>query len=393
MTDSIRTILQVILLWIAGLGAATQFAKIAIPFADVGLLYPENADSIGWMLSIISLTGVFLGAMSGAIVGQMGPSKLLISGLILGSVISLYQATVPGFYLMLASRIVEGLSHLAIAVAAPTLISQITHGKARNMAMVLWSTFFGVAFALNAWFGIPFVNQYGLPAFFVLHGVLMMGIAALVFLFSPRIEGMSSDETNWSFASFVEANIRSYRSPFISAPAIAWLFYTLTFVSLLAILPGRLPEDVSATVAGLMPLAGIVLSWALVPLLLNFMSSVAVVNLGFGLGILTIASLSVGAPLAFGCVALFAVLGLVQGGGFSSVPELNASAEDQALSYGAMAQAGNAGNLLGTPVLLAVLWRTNDSGMFAAVIGFYAIAIAWSLWQVRQRRLSNARLA
>ncbi|MGI9367216.1 MAG: MFS transporter [Ruegeria sp.] len=393
MTDSFRTLLQVILLWIAGLGAATQFAKIAIPFADVGLLYPDNADAIGWMLSIISLTGVFLGAMSGAIVGQVGPSKLLMSGLVLGGAISLFQATVPGFHLMLASRIIEGLSHLAIAVAAPTLIAQITQGKARNMAMVLWSTFFGVAFALNAWFGIPFVSRFGLPSFFALHGVLMLVIAASVFLFPARVEGEASGESNWSFASFIEANIRSYRSPFISAPAIGWLFYTLTFVSLLAILPGRLPEDVSASVAGFMPLAGIIMSWAFVPLLLNFMSCIAVVNLGFGLGILAIVSLYFGAPLAFACVALFAVLGLVQGGSFAAVPELNASVEDQALSYGAMAQTGNAGNLLGTPVLLAILWRTSDVGMFATVIGFYGIAIAFNIWLGRQRRIANAKLA
>ena len=152
------TFLQVILLWLAGLGAATQFAKIAVPFAQVGLYYPAHGEALGWLLSIISLMGAILGAVSGAIAGKIGPLRLLAFGLVLGGAVSLLQAMIPPFPVMLASRIVEGLSHLAIVVAAPTLIAQLTRGRARNAAMVLWSSFFGVAFALNVWIGLPLVD-------------------------------------------------------------------------------------------------------------------------------------------------------------------------------------------------------------------------------------------
>lgn len=378
--------LQVVLLWFAGLGAATQFAKIAVPFADVALLYPENADAIGWLLSIISLIGALLGAASGAITGRVGPSRLLISGLILGGGISLFQAMGLGFYVMLFSRFLEGLSHLAIVVAAPTLIAQITQGRARNVAMVLWSTFFGVAFALNAWVGLPIVGQFGLPAFFALHGILMLLMAGLIAACRIRVE-LGHSTFQWGMADIISAHVQTYRSAFVPAPAIGWFFYTLTFVSLLAILPGRLPEDVSASVAGLMPLAGIVLSWLAVPLLLTVMSCVAVVVLGFCLGIAAIIAAFLGLPLPIVCIALFAVLGLVQGGSFAAVPELNETAEAQALSYGAMAQMGNAGNLLGTPLLLEVLWRGGEASMFGAVVGFYLAAIIAHLW-LAQRRLA-----
>ncbi|MDA7963842.1 MFS transporter [Ruegeria sp.] len=383
MTHSIRIGLQVLLLWCAGLGAATQFAKFAVPFGEVGLLYPDHADGLGWLLSIISLMGAVLGATSGAITGRVGPVRLLLWGLVLGGGISLLQATLPGFALMLASRVVEGLSHLAIVVAAPTLIAQITQGKARNVAMVLWSSFFGVAFALNAWFGLPFVDRFGLPIYFALHGGQMLVIAGLVLTCRLPVVASEADETS---GGFLQAHLQTYRSPFISAPALGWFFYTLTFVSLLAILPGRLPEGQGAAIAALMPLAGIVLSWLAVPLLLNVMTSIAVVNLGLGLGILTILALFLGAPLAVTSVALFAVLGLVQGGSFAAVPQLNASANAQALSYGAMAQMGNAGNLLGTPVLLAVLWRGDETGMFIAVACIYGAAILLHLWLGLRRR-------
>lgn len=381
---------QVMLIWFAGLGAATQFAKIAVPFADVSLLYPDQSAVIGWLLSIISLMGAVFGATSGAITTRFGPMRLLLSGLVLGGALSFLQASLPGFHLMLASRVVEGASHLAIVVAAPTLIAQITTGKARNLAMVLWSTFFGVAFALNAWFGLPIVDRFGLPAYFALHGGLMLVIAAMITLSKIRVDMGPVDETGRGWSAFLDAHIRTYRSPFISAPAIGWFFYTLTFVSLLAILPGRLPEGQGASVAALMPLAGIALSWLLVPVLLNLFSCITVVNLGFGSGIIAICALFMGAPLALVCVALFAVLGLVQGASFAAVPELNATAETQALSYGAMAQMGNAGNLLGTPVLLAILVGFDEAAMFLTVIAFYTIAMMLHVFLgLRRAAISN----
>ena len=86
-------------------------------------------------------------------------------------------------------------------------------------------------------------------------------------------------------------------------------------------------------------------------------------------------------------IFLFAVLGLVQGGSFAAVPILNQTPETQALSYGAMAQMGNAGNLLGTPVLLAVLGRTGEAGMLITVIGIYAAAILAHVALARKRAL------
>ncbi|MEX0319658.1 MAG: MFS transporter [Ruegeria sp.] len=390
MSQPLRTVFLVLLLWFAGLGAATQFAKIAVPFAEVGRLYPGNADALGWLLSIISLTGAILGTLSGAIASRVGPMRLLLTGLVLGGGISLWQATIPGFPMMLVSRVIEGLSHLAIVVAAPTLMSQITRGRGRNMAMVLWSTFFGVAFALNAWFGLPLIRVLGLPAYFTLHGVLMLLIAGALAACRLNIHFETPAARVFGLDVFIDVHRQTYRSPFIATPPIGWLFYTLTFVSLLAILPDRLPEDIRGLIAGIMPLAGIIVSWLAVPLLLSVTAGITVVSLGFGLSIVTIGLLLLGMPLPFVCVALFSALGLVQGGSFAAVPELNLTPEAQALSYGAMAQMGNTGNLLGTPILLAVLWRTGEAGMFGFVVLVYLAAIAAHVWLGRRRRLEIA---
>jgi predicted MFS family arabinose efflux permease len=81
-------------------------------------------------------------------------------------------------WLFLATRLVEGVSHLAIVVAAPTLIARLSADRDRGVTLTLWGTFFGVAFALLAWAGIPLVDRAGVPALFATHAAIM-AVAAL----------------------------------------------------------------------------------------------------------------------------------------------------------------------------------------------------------------------
>lgn len=74
-----------------------------------------------------------------------------------------------------------------------------------------------------------------------------------------------------------------------------------------------------------------------------------------------------------------ATLGLVQGACFAAVPQLNQCAAQQAQAYGAMAQTGNLGNTLGTPILLAVLGGAGYAGLVWTVM-----ALLWMGWAVHR---------
>lgn len=163
----------VILLWCAGLGAAAQFSKLSLVFADLEAFYTDGQASplFGFILSIISFLGIVFGLTAGLIVTRVGFRTMLLMGLILGAVITLIEAILPPLPIMMALRLVEGASHLIITVAAPTLIAQITAARFLPVAMTLWSTFFGVAYALTAVIGPPLIAAYGLPSIFVAHAV------------------------------------------------------------------------------------------------------------------------------------------------------------------------------------------------------------------------------
>ena len=380
----------VLLLWAAGLGAAGQFAKIAVPFAEFAALYPDAGARIGWLLTVISLIGAVFGALAGAVVSRMGLARMLLGGLVIGGVISLWQASLPGFPLFLFSRVIEGASHLAIVVAAPTLIAEIAPDRYRGAAMALWSTFFGVTFAGVALFGLPLVAQAGPEALFGLHGMFLLVMAVVLTIgLRGRDTGARHVGDGAPAGSVVGRMIAACRSPFIAAPGLGWLFYTLTFVSLLAVLPERLDPALRAQVTAAMPLTGTAVALVCVPVLMRWRPASRLMPLGFAGAALVAGASGMAGPmgLALACVGLFACLGVVQGAGFAAVPELNLSADDRAMGYGLMAQTGNLGNLLGTPVLLALLDLGDVPVMMGAVAATYALAVgALALLAARRRR-------
>jgi len=385
MPSLIRSPLFLVLaLWFAGLGAAAQFAKIVVIFPELQAHYGETGAASGYLVSFISVVGMLLGLITGVIAIQIGVRRLLLAGLWLGALISAWQATLPGFEWMLASRLVEGLSHLAIVVSAPTLIAELSARRHQGMALTLWGSYFGVAFAVIA-LGAPWVlGAFGLPGLPAIHAVYMAVMAALLTLALPVVD--RRDVSPWPTpVEIARRHLAVYSSPFIAAPALGWLFYTLTYVSMLAILPSLLDPAARPFVTAAMPLAGIASSLTLGNLMLRRMPAVAVIVAGFAAAIALVLVFLLTGPSAWLFIALFAALGLVQGASFAAVPELNAALPDRALANGGIAQTGNIGNALGTPVLLAVTATGAATGLPVLLIVCYSAAIAVHLAMARSR--------
>lgn len=383
-----RSTLTVFVLWFAGLSAANQFAKVGLFLPELSSLYPNATVYHGFLLSTISIVGALLGLTAGTLALHIGLRRLLISGLLLAATISIVQSMQLPLWMLMATRVVEGIAHLAIVVSAPTLIAINSSQKNQSAAMTLWGTFFGVSYALTAWLGFPLVSTHGIHSLFLAHGLITALIAILVSLLVPVEAGNNSQSAGrLNVKEIIDKHIHTWTSASMSAPAFGWLFYTLTFVALLAVLPGLMrPEDRS--VAGtLLPLASIFCSMSFGVILTRLFSAVLVVCLGFTLSVL-LACLLLFIPVTpLPCIALFACLGLIQGASFAAVPELNKKPSEQSLANGALAQAGNIGNFCGTPLLLWSLSAGGLAAMIVLVMACYVAAIVIHLYLVRRRLL------
>ena len=379
----------ILILWLAGLCAAAQFAKIGHILPELESLYPNAGSSLGFLLSLISLVGALLGLIAGVLVGRIGSRDVLLVGLVIGSLISFIQSFDLPLDFLLASRVLEGASHLAIVVAAPTLIAQHSSESMRSAAMTLWGTFFGVSFALTALLGLPLVAENGVDALFFAHALITGAAALLVALTIPKPTNQPHNTTQnaWSFSlsDVYKQHKLAWSSPYIAAPAAGWIFYTITFVALLAVLPSLMPIEQRAFTAATLPLASIASSMTLGIILLKRFSAIQVVCTGFvlAIGFSLIFLFILGDPII--AILLFASLGLVQGASFASIPQLNKTAPQQALANGTLAQAGNIGNLCGTPLLLLLLSSGGLTAMISLIIACYIAAITVHLVFAKRR--------
>ena len=375
----------VLLIWAAGLGAAAQYGKVSVIYHLLPDLYPDAGTALGFVVSLVGFVGIVFGVVAGLLVARLGYRRTLLGALWAGAALSLVQASLPPLPFLLAARALEGASHLAIVVAAPTFIAQLTATRHRGFTLSLWSTFFGVSYTVLVMLGLPLVAAYGIPALFVAHALWMVALALILSRVLPRIGGQA-DLPPLSVGSVLRDHGAIYRSPFVAAPAIGWLFYTFCFLALLTLIPPYIASDQRGTILAAMPLVSIAVSMTLGVVLLRYLSAVAVVVLGFTLTVLCIGWLWVDPGAPFACLALVGALGLVQGASFAAVPALNDRPEQQAQANGAMAQMGNLGNTLGTPVLAAVLAGSGYSGMMIVSAIVFAAGIAMHLWMANRRR-------
>lgn len=379
----------ILILWLAGLCAAAQFAKIGHILPELQVLYPYAGSSLGFLLSLISLVGALLGLIAGVLVGRIGSRSVLLMGLVAGSLISLIQSFNLPLNLLLASRVLEGASHLAIVVAAPTLVAQHSNERMRAAAMTLWGTFFGVSFALTAWLGLPLVAAKGVDALFFAHALVTGAAALLVAVMIPKpakpAENKTPNTRPFSVSDIYQQHKQAWSSPTIAAPAAGWIFYTITFVALLAVLPGLMPIEQRAFTAASLPLASIASSMTLGIVLLKRFSAVQVICTGFisAIGFALLLLLIPSEPLV--AILLFASLGLVQGASFAAIPQLNKTSAKQALANGTLAQAGNIGNLCGTPLLLLLISSGGITAMIILMVTCYLAAITAHLIFARRR--------
>ncbi|MBO6917373.1 MAG: MFS transporter [Rhizobiaceae bacterium] len=360
-------IFQILILWFIGLTAAMQFAKFSLTFSVLRDAYPEAGTSLGLIVSIIGLVGIIFGLWASAFVSRFGFKRLLIYALILGAACSLYQSYLPDLTPMLISRVVEGLSHLVIVVAAPTMISRFSPEKLTGATMTLWSTFFGVAFTITSWIGLPFQEAYGIDAFLQVHAAAMIGLAVIAFFVIPELEIKQAATQKLNLKDLIKTHFDVYSSPYVSAPAFGWLFYTLTYVSLLTILPDLFTPETSAFYLGLLPIVSIGASMFCGVFLLTKFHAVSVAIFGFIGAAISIGFLITGIEIELVAISIFIMLGVIQSANFASIPALNKDVKDLANANGAVAQMGNLGNTTGTPILLSVLVFTGLNGLILLI--------------------------
>jgi len=353
----------IIILWFAGIAAAMQFAKFSFAFDFLKEQYNVNPFWIGLSLSIVGLIGLIFGVTVSIYSSKITQNKILLISLLLGVLISFIQALNPVFPIIFISRVLEGISHLGIVVSAPIIMILLSSEKHQSIVMGLWSSFFGIAFSVTAWAGKPIIELFTISGLFLIHGILLF-VIFLILLFLIRKLDIPHGENNK--ISFLTAHLKVYSNWRAVSPGVLFFFHTFMYIALFTFLP-RLSENESTknsllivlplmSIIGTM-IAGIISQYFISPAKLSVVAYISLFVLIFVIKL----SFNNNPLFAVASMVLILFSGVIQGTVFSLIPNISLTTEDQTNANGAVAQFGNLGSTLGSPIFSYFLTLGRDS--------------------------------
>ncbi len=333
----------ILILWAAGLLAAAQFGKISLALAEVSVVYAQTQTMLSLAVSVMGVIGVIFGAVVGILVARQGARRAVLFALGLGALMSLLQSALPPLPIFFVSRLIEGVSHLVLVVAIPTLMIQISAPRHYSIVMGLWGMFFGVGFAATAYVLPGIYGVGGVPAIFAVHAAGMATLALVLWPLLPRA-AREDIPLNW-----IALHLSLYGNPRVIAPAFGFFWHTLMFVALLTFLPDLISD--MPWVATALPLIALCGTFS-VGFLTRYIRPDQIAVISF-VGTAVLMGISGGSLWII--LPAFFVIGLLPGASFASIPYYNHTQTDVARANGAMAQLGNLGTSTGTPIYALVI--------------------------------------
>ena len=330
--------LTIALLYLCGLIAGSQFAKISLTLNALEAVFP------GWPVAIlvsgVAVMGALFGVVSGGITAKLGARQAIIVALLLSAATATVQGFLPSFQFFMALRVVEGAGHLMLVVAVPTLMAGLASDQDRGLVMGIWATFFGVSFALTA----QIAPLAAISTLYSGFGFLILVLVTALWYVLPR----DLQPSRSSIPGLLD-HITIYRTPRLFAPGLGHGCYAFLFLALITFLPRTFEAAWLSTVLPLVGLVGSILAGAVV----RWVAPGRIVW-GMFLAFAFFLALAFAFDSAVLVVVAIFLSGLIAGAGFAAVPWLNKNMADRALANGALAQLGNVGSLMGTPIFASL---------------------------------------
>lgn len=375
---------EVVLIWIAGVSAAMQFAKFSISYDAVLIHYQEGPTATGMALSIVGVVGLIFGVSAGVYAGRIGYRKVLVGALLLGSVLSFIQSLLPPFELVLVTRLLEGFSQLGVVVAAPTMIARLSANRHRSITMGLWGTFFGVAFAISGFIGKWILVNFGLSALYLSHAILIGSMALILTVFLHKNSALFNTVKVEVPEKILTLLGKIYRNPRIVFPSLIFLFYTCILVSMLTYIPRFIQdESLRTTMQIFLPLTSTAGSFIAGALSQYFFRPQRVALIAYiGAAVSALALLNFLAEPTLFCFVVGAMIfciGMLPGATLAMIPVLARDQDEQAQGYGLVAQLGNLGATVGPPSFAAMITLFGMNGLVGLVLVFCCFGVVFSL--------------
>lgn len=209
------------------------------------LLQDEFALSLiaaGWLVAMFNLVGVSGAIFFGLISDRIGALRFCLFGVATEIVGGLLGAAAPDAATLIASRVVESVGFIAIAVSAPSLIAAASAARERGLALGLWGTYLPAGSAIAVALSPLAIGTFGWRGLWL--AVVVVAVAVGVLLLAQTREYREVRSGSRRSLANVTASL---------AQPVPWLLgavfalYTSQFIIVMVWLPTYLLETRAAT--------------------------------------------------------------------------------------------------------------------------------------------------
>jgi MFS family permease len=163
----------------AGIVSAFQVGKAAMAMSAVQADLHLSLAAASWLVSSFAVVGAIAGVPIGLAVDHVGARRMAVMGLLMQGAGSLLGGLAPSAFVLLATRVLEGMGFLCLIVAAPTLVAAVAPIAVRERAMALWATFMPMGMTL-IFLAAPSLDMLGWRGFWHMNAAIPLTYAALL---------------------------------------------------------------------------------------------------------------------------------------------------------------------------------------------------------------------
>lgn len=203
---------------LAALAGATLLASLAVSIASVALptlsrVYSAPVSSVQWIVLAYLISATVAIVLAGRLGDLFGHRRVLIAGLLLFAVASVFCAVAPTLEALIAARAAQGIGG-AILTALPLSIVRDTIAKERTgSAMGLLGTMSAIGTALGPSLGGILMAGFGWRAGFVLLAGIaapVLGLALHAIPTPPAGTRNRGDSMDWLGAALLAVALTAY---------------------------------------------------------------------------------------------------------------------------------------------------------------------------------------
>ncbi len=360
----------IVLILLAGVLTGAQLGKIAplIPWYrnEVGFSLVEA----GWLAAVLGIFIALAALPAGWLIDRIGLKRSILIGAVLLSAGGIALALADTAATIFAARLVEAVGYLALCVALPAILNDISPVDWKGPVLAIWSGFVPLGFATSDFLALAMLPLYAPPAY----------LLAMVLLFAVLAAGAL-----WLMNGIVvsaPASATGSVSQTLSLPivlvAVSFGAFVVLSVSMFTFMPTFVAGDgahflVSAGVIALsVPLGNVLASVLVRGRGAGYMARLA----GFGFAVSAVTAVPA-FTFMDPALATISALGLAISGAlvasaqFAAIPFLTPRDGSVPVAIGLVCQAGGLGTVFGPPLAAAVVEAFGWSGF-----GWFLSAVA-----------------